>query len=273
MGKTKKWTQEEIDYLTQHYPDMTVEELSTVLHDRTKEAIRAMIKKLCINKRIKKVEWTKEEDDIIFQYYISDKEKCFSLLNHRSHNAVVNRARVLGAAKKRHIWTQEELDFVIRNRYILTAKEMEEKTGISEVAIYIKMKRMGYAYSKKPNYDKQTWTEEEIDILKKYFPEEGTAVHMRIPNHSKIACKSKARELSLSYSFNDLERASWSKEENSILKKYYEKEGYKTYLRLDGRSPAAVIAQAHKLGLYIMTDRHPKRTTLKQKNQHTNEEE
>lgn len=90
------------------------------------------------------------------------------------------------------------------------------------------------------------WTEEENEILKKFYPIEGTEVRDKLDGRTKKAIYAQARKLGLKAP-DDL----WTEEENEILKKWYPIEGTKVVNRLEGRTMGAVHAQARELGLKI----------------------
>lgn len=90
------------------------------------------------------------------------------------------------------------------------------------------------------------WTEEENEILKKFYPIEGTEVRDKLDGRTKKAIYAQARKLGLKAP-DDL----WTEEENEILKKWYPIEGTKVVNRLEGRTMGAVHAQARVLGLKI----------------------
>ena len=90
------------------------------------------------------------------------------------------------------------------------------------------------------------WTEEENEMLKKFYPIEGTEVRDKLDGRTKKAIYAQARKLGLKAP-DDL----WTEEENEILKKWYPIEGTKVVNRLEGRTMGAVHAQARVLGLKI----------------------
>jgi len=86
------------------------------------------------------------------------------------------------------------------------------------------------------------WTEEENNILMKYYQIEGTKVIDRL-KRSERAIYAQAYKLGLIVSNK------WSEEENSILREWYLIEGTKVKDRLSGRSEGAIKSQAKKLGI------------------------
>ena len=73
------------------------------------------------------------------------------------------------------------------------------------------------------------WTEEEIKILKKWYPVEGLKVKDKLNGKTKIAIKSKASKLGLKF-------VTWTDEEIIILKKYRFCQAT-AFLRSTGRQP------------------------------------
>lgn len=91
------------------------------------------------------------------------------------------------------------------------------------------------------------WTEDEIEILKKWYPIEGYKVESRLSGRTKQAVITQAYKLGLKAP-DDL----WTEKENNILKEYYPIEGSKVIDRLTKRrSKGAINLQASKLGLKI----------------------
>lgn len=90
------------------------------------------------------------------------------------------------------------------------------------------------------------WNEEEIEILREWYPIEGTKVIDRLSGRTKRAIMKQAFRLGLKmYDVYD----NWSDEEIELLKKYYSIEGCKVKKRLNGRTERAIITQARKLKL------------------------
>lgn len=87
------------------------------------------------------------------------------------------------------------------------------------------------------------WTEEESEILREWYPVEGTKVIDRLSGRTKRAIMEQAFKLGLKV------YDKWTKEEIEILKKYYQIEGIKVKDRLNDKSKAAIMAQVRKLKL------------------------
>lgn len=87
------------------------------------------------------------------------------------------------------------------------------------------------------------WTEEENNILKEYYPVEGTKVIGRLEGRTKATTKKQARRLGLF--INRI----WTEEEIEILKKWYPIEGLKVLVRMEGRTKSAIQAMAVRLNI------------------------
>ena len=88
------------------------------------------------------------------------------------------------------------------------------------------------------------WDENEIAILRKYYPSEGTRMYKRLTDRTPSACKTKANLLGISWITGE-----WTQEEDDILKEYYPKEGDKVSSRLKNRTTSACRARARVLNL------------------------
>ena len=90
------------------------------------------------------------------------------------------------------------------------------------------------------------WTEEEVQILKLYFPTEGWDIVKRLPRRNKKDIYAKADRLGLVKKTSHL----WTEEEIEILKKYYPIESAdELKIRLSRHSSAMINNKALKLGL------------------------
>lgn len=78
-----------------------------------------------------------------------------------------------------------------------------------------------------------SWSDEEIDILKKYYPKLGSECKEYLPNRNKKSIVAQARRLNIS--FCDANKK-WTIEEENILKKYYKLEGEKAFDRIKNRT-------------------------------------
>ena len=90
----------------------------------------------------------------------------------------------------------------------------------------------------------RTWKEEEIEILKKWYPIEGLSVEKRLKDRTRKAIQTQAIRLGI----KSLHRL-WTPEEIEILDKYYPIEGMQVKDRLSGKTKSAIESQASKLGL------------------------
>lgn len=87
------------------------------------------------------------------------------------------------------------------------------------------------------------WTEEEIEILKKYYPIEGMHVIKRLEGRTKNAIKLRVLQLNLK------SPSIWTEGENEILKRYYPKYGTDIIKKLPNRSKKSIMCQARRLNI------------------------
>jgi hypothetical protein len=117
-------------------------------------------------------------------------------------------------------WTEEEIE-ILKEHYLKTSwdellKILPNRTynGIMHKANRLGLYRKSYDQTKSLR-----WTDEEIKILKEYYPTASwDELFELLPNHTKGAITSKAKD------YNDLKRLRcgyWNKEEDNIIKEHY----------------------------------------------------
>ena len=150
-------------------------------------------------------------------------------------------------------WTEEE-DNILKDFY----KDHPGGKGLKEFGkkylshkTYSSIKcRAGYLGLTTPNA--VPFTEEENNIIRKYYPIEGVKCLSRLNNHTKSSLQSQVVRLGCFFEGANL----WTKEEVEIMKKYYPIEGSKIQYRLPNKSIRGILSKARKLGLttgYLIT--------------------
>ena len=79
----------------------------------------------------------------------------------------------------------------------------------------------------------KAWNSTEDEILKEYYPTEGSRCAYRMEDRTEYAVVGRARKLGVS---SNRAGKKWGKEEDDIIREFYPKEGGKTILRLPGRT-------------------------------------
>lgn len=161
-----------------------------------------------IDKKVQKRIWSKEEDNIILDYYDKLGIKIMNMLPSKSKDQIQHRAAVLGIKvnkkkivkeekniKPKKRWSKEEID-------ILVEKYSEYGTKLCQIInrnpreIQAKARRLGLSYL-------NSFTQEEENILKKYYPIEGSKSFKRLTNHTKSSCTAKVYQLGLKFDISD----------------------------------------------------------------------
>ncbi|MBQ6148510.1 MAG: DEAD/DEAH box helicase family protein [Oscillospiraceae bacterium] len=124
---------------------------------------------------------------------------------------------------------------------------LKEKTKASRPVLYTSLNNRKYfdisvLLMSISEYNK--WTQEEDDILRKYYLHEGKEITKRIINHSYSAIVTRAGRLGLFIN------KQWTEQEDQVLKEYYLTEKADIVKRLPGRTVQAVERRARILGLY-----------------------
>lgn len=89
------------------------------------------------------------------------------------------------------------------------------------------------------------WTDEEVEILKKYYPEKGWEFIARKTNRTHLGIVQKGRKLNLHHDRPD----SWKHWEISFLKRHYQSKSIQSISRTLKRTPGAIVNKAMKLNL------------------------
>ncbi len=88
------------------------------------------------------------------------------------------------------------------------------------------------------------WTDEEIEILKKWYPIEGGNVEKRLNGRTRGTINTIAHRLGIK-----APDKSWTEDEIDILKRYYPVEGKRVKSRLEGRTKETIQSMASRLGI------------------------
>ena len=144
---------------------------------------------------------------------------------------------------------------LVSNSGLLKIKSTQrEKKGLTSLVHYIpsiSTQTVIYDYTKDildviediDNALDMTWTDEEHEILKTYYPTEGIEVIKRLPGRSEGAILTRAHL----FHIESLIHAEWTEEEDAIIREFYPLEGKNVYKRLPGRTKSACANHAIKL--------------------------
>ena len=189
-----KWLPEEDDMMRRDYKKVRKAELEKLIPNHTWDAIRTRAKKLGIANENKS--WTKEEDDLIRQFYNENvgKERLQELLSGRSLAAIRTRAVKMGIANGGNKpWTKEE-DNLIRQFYKEEdGKEClrEKLPGRSWWAIINHASQLGFSK------EKRRWTKEEDDLIRNLYNEKDGKERLQelLPGRTWKAIRQRAFQL------------------------------------------------------------------------------
>ena len=214
LNSARFWTPEEDEILKKYYPTEG-SKVAERLPNKSNTACYARAKVLSV--KFINTTWTPEEDEILKKYYPTEGSKVAERLSGRTVSVCRNRAKSIGVTKLG--WTPKE-DEILKKYYPIeslskVAKRLPSKT---KDACSHRAEKLNLI---KVNNLKIKWSEEEDEILKKYYPIEGEDVAERLPGRTKSACKNRSNILNI----NKPRKILWSEEEDEILKKYYPIEG------------------------------------------------
>lgn len=235
------WTKKYIDILVNYYPIGGTSLCQEKGLNKKNSTIRMMAKSLGIVLE-KNKPWTKEEDALLeatFKKH-NTKESCYEVFTDRTKTAINARLKELDLVLKKR-WTKKEEQILIENFPKGGAKLVIEKGVDRSVReIGAKASNLGIKIENK----RKSWSEEEEEILKKYYPVEGMEVLNRLEDVSELCLRNKVRHMGLASPTNR-----WDDSELEILKKYYPIEGGRVAKRLPGKTLPSIYYKASLLNL------------------------
>lgn len=128
-----------------------------------------------------------------------------------------------------------------------TAKELgRSKNAVVCMASRLHLHSPMIGKGVKPN----DWTRAEIALLKRHYPEHGSAICKYLPKRTIVAIQEKARLLKIRVRYNYVSGA-WNESETHQLEKSLSQGGYLDAAKeLPGRTLTAIQAKANTLGLH-----------------------
>lgn len=194
------------------------------------------------------VQWTAEEDELLRLHYPHMGKAAAKLFfGKRTQTACIGRAKVLGLTydQNRRPWSEAELS-VLENGYPeMGPKISEQLPGRSAISCQKKAAKMGLSFypSKVDRADvARRWSEQELEILKKNYPQIGPETYTLLPNRTKTACIKMAMSLGLHYGIKK-----WSAEEDAVMIEKYPELGADVSELLPGRTKSACHSRAKAL--------------------------
>lgn len=212
-----------------------------IVNDYTKDIVDVLQEiKLSLETR-----WTEKEDDLLKKFY----EGSFGDINLTKFVEKYLTSRTVYAARYRANYlkltnylkySDEEIE-IIKKYYPTEGTKCSKMLNNRSVSsIHIMAKKLGIKFI-------NPLTDEEIEIIKKHYEKEGKDITKRI-NKPLASIQYKANELGL---HSQAYRASWTEEEDNLIKENYYILGAKKLQKLlpKKRTQKSIIARAQKLNI------------------------
>lgn len=202
-----KWTDEEIKLLKECYPSKDKEYIINLLN-RSWKSITRKAENLKLRRNVSNLKY-EEENNILIKYYpiMSNKELINTYFEHMSINTLKTRARKLELVKSKNYkrkcmqkvtrvnsWTKEDDEYLINNYSNKTKEEiMSNINNRTWESIKARGQKLGL------KRDLHPWSEEEIELLKKYYPiMRNSEVHEKYLNNRSVCnIDTKAKSIGL----------------------------------------------------------------------------
>lgn len=145
---------------------------------------------------------------------------------------------------KSRLWTDKEKQFLKKFYPAKGSKYVADNLGRNRAAIISKAHQLGLDGT--GNMPFRLYTPKEILIIKKYYPQNGSAYVGKMLGRSPASIRYKARKLKVERNIPGV----WSAEELEYLLKSYKKKRPSEIARNLNRSTGAVLVRARMLGLF-----------------------
>lgn len=184
------WSNEEIQKLKEYYEKYGRIKCATFFPHKTPSSVYSKIDALNLATPLSEIHYSPEEIQIIKDNYeIKTIQEMLKLLPKRSSDSITHKARELGLRSSYNLsWTTKQLEDLKNNR---------EVQGRSFEVCKAKCRELKIHHIKYYPQTNHYWTQEEIDILKKYYPVEGGDVYKRLPNRKKTTIATMASKLNI----------------------------------------------------------------------------
>lgn len=186
------WSEEKISELKNIWNSKSLYKIAADFHT-TEETIRKKAAELGLEE-YKSTRWTKEEEELLREYSKKYVTKTIAKKLGRSYLAVQKKAIKLGIElhSTPDPWKKWMIDYLKDNINKQPIGQIESMIGLSYHSILTKCKELGIEYVK------ESWTEEEIKILREYADKcHYTELTKVLPNRTVGAIAAKAYELGI----------------------------------------------------------------------------
>ncbi len=235
------WTEEKIEQLKIVWNTKSLYKIAADFHT-TEETIKQKASEIGLEE-YKSNRWTKEEEQLLREYAKKYVTKTIAKKLGRSYLAIQKKAIKLGIElhSSPNPWKKWMIDYLKDNINKQPIGQIEAMIGLSYRTILTKCKELGIEYKK------ENWTEEEINILRKYADKcHYTELTKVLPNRTLGAITAKAYELGIKTISN------YTKLEDKQIE--YIKENW-------GKIPATEIARNLKISIGVL-NRYKKELNL-----------
>lgn len=251
------WTEDELRCLYEYYPKEG-QAVFRRLPVKSDEAIREKARELGIASpgHTCAREWDEQEWQTLSQNLHLRPVDLLPLFPRRSLSSIKNalirlkRARARGTrptvrnGKKKVIAVWSEAEKAILTRWYETSKSMDAilamLPGRSRSSVFSQAGKMSLS---RPLSD---WSEAELQILRDFYPTEGSAVARRLPGRHRGMAKQKAFQLGLRMT-NSTPRQSWPAEERARLEANQHLPFPELLLLFPGRSASSLKSALHRI--------------------------
>ena len=236
LADKAKWEESEDDILRQFYP--------TEGHScfaRLPERSEAACRNRCAFLGLTYDVWSDEEIETLKTYYYEEGYAVSKRLNNKNASQISNKAQKLGLKRKSKTVEWSESDEALMQKfYADEGSAIAEKLSISYTTEQIKIKAKSMGLS----FNRNEWTEAELDIVRKFYPDKNE-ITKRLPNRTWGAVGRQAKILGVAKKAPD----AWTDEEIEFLRNNTETMTAEQIANALNRPCSSIKAKRKRLGL------------------------
>lgn len=240
----RKFTKEELEMIISDYKSGMKPFEIAEKYKRNSSSIINKLKSIGVFKNAN-IRFTKDDEEFLKKEYpIGNWDAIMERFPNASKQAIKTKAYKLGIRADYYFWNDDDLEYLENNYYKYTLDELADHfcNRYTKDAIQARaLKRFGYSKD-------DDWTEEENELLIKYYPTIPIdEVCKIIPTRSKNAIISHSTVLGLySYFYNN---TYWNSEQNEILLENWDKMSDEELSDLIGKPKSSIAERRHRIGL------------------------
>lgn len=192
--------------------------------------------------------WTQKDYRILRQLHKKKTLLKIAQILNRTHKAVIAKAGRLGLEHKARQWTQREIELLQKKYATTKTQKLAKRFHWSVKAVQAKASSLGLKKSREIiTSGGRKWSREQIKEILRVYKNHNTRQTALMLGYPLVPIRSLLHRLGIN------KTRPWTRKENKLIKRYYDKIPYKDLAKKLGRNFSAVYYRLYQLGLFGLT--------------------